>query len=361
MVTAKILQLLNNMTRFSTIWRTVINGLLKRRKSCEVLDWFAFMKNQKYGGSRGGCSRAFTLIELLVVIAIIAILAALLLPALAAAKRKAKLASCQSNFHQVYIACSAYANDYNDYYPICTVGGGNAAPKFNNLNFADYTEYFFTPGAGNAYEITTPNTPIPAPKILIAGVYDCLGYLYETRMIGDGKACFCPSFTGANNVHSADAYGTPTFPSTGGPNVNLFTGGNYVVQDSALYNPRLVDANGTTPSNARAYPKTSSTWAEPAGQAPGWNGVPNPGSGGSHLFATDFLSSGDGKVSTFASGFFAHYPAQGFDVLFTDGSVQFVQSVTGFQMVAGGGVTVTETAAANASYDLFFNYVENGD
>jgi prepilin-type N-terminal cleavage/methylation domain-containing protein len=59
---------------------------------------------------------AFTLIELLVVIAIIAILAALLLPALAAAKRRAVLTQCQSNFHQVYVACNLYANDYHDYF-----------------------------------------------------------------------------------------------------------------------------------------------------------------------------------------------------------------------------------------------------
>ena len=202
-----------------------------------------------------GCGRqtdGFTLIELLVVLAIIAILAAMLLPALAAAKRKAYLANCTSNMKQTSLALQMYFNDFSDVCPPGKSANNPPGPGVDKgLTFGQVPVYNGQP-SGNCVKWL----PIYIQSYLGLPSATSVGTVSNEVV----KVFVCPGYT--------SIWGAGTIDQNGGPLVNPGDDNyqSYANNGNAMGSYALCLSSKTTPNGLllnNAFPENTATYVGP--------------------------------------------------------------------------------------------------
>jgi prepilin-type N-terminal cleavage/methylation domain-containing protein/prepilin-type processing-associated H-X9-DG protein len=275
---------------------------------------------------------AFTLVELLVVIAIIALLMALLLPAIQKVRAAADNMKCACNLRQIGIALHNYHNDYSRLPPGYTAtmtyvdGASDCSPGWG---WAAYLLPYLE--QDNIYKAIDFNQPITATVNAGAIARTIPFYVCPS----DEVPTEAFKVTNAANVTLATV-GPSSYAATCGPDDTECTdqtGLGVFYRNSKI---RLTDIkDGTSYTSLlgdRDWQHTNGTWVGNIN-----NGVVRPGPLNPWKLATadaacfvmahnnwiNILDDADGGLDDFSS-----MHVRGVNILFGDGSVHFIHSIT---------------------------------
>jgi prepilin-type N-terminal cleavage/methylation domain-containing protein/prepilin-type processing-associated H-X9-DG protein len=269
--------------------------------------------------------QGFTLIELLVVIAIIAVLIGLLLPAVQKVREAANRVKCVNNLKQIGLACHAYHDARGSFppgyaaatsYPDTAPGWGWAAyllPYLEQDNL--YRQIDFRQPVEQSAAIQT-----------LVPVYLCPSDSLPPAPFAISDATFTPLCLAAPSSYAATV-------GQDASEVDDFTGDGVFYRNSKTRIADIIDGtSNTTMLGDRAWSQSNGIWAGAPGgavtRAGGQNAWPNATGSAQALVLVhnnwvNITTDADGGLDDFSS----NHPG-GVNLLFADGAVHFLRSIT---------------------------------
>jgi prepilin-type N-terminal cleavage/methylation domain-containing protein/prepilin-type processing-associated H-X9-DG protein len=269
--------------------------------------------------------RGFTLIELLIVITVIAVLIGLLLPAIQKVRESAARAQCANNLKQIGLACQGYHDAQGSLppgytataaYPDTTPGWGWAAYLLPHLEQDNlYRQLNFNAPVQNSAAVRTVVKvylcPSDTPPSSAFAVTDAVG---NTLMMAAPSSYAATVGQDASEVDDPEGDGVFYRNSkVRMTDIKDGTSQTVMVGDRAWSQTRGVWAGA--PNNAITIPGDRNAWPNATGPAQALVLV--------HNNWVNITTDADGGLDDFSSA----HPG-GVNLLFADGSVHFVASIT---------------------------------